>query len=92
MTEAKTCLRCGHQLDARHKLGMIAAQAQYRGCLACRASRDGTQPPLKRFRASLAENKMLAFMKRFLLHYGIYRRYPLGRFPALRNAWRAVRS
>jgi hypothetical protein len=31
-----------------------------------------------------------AFVKRFLLHYGIYRRYPLGRFPALRNSWRAA--
>ena len=39
---------------------------------------------------AVAENKMLAFIKRFLLHYGIYRRYPLGRFPALRNAWRAA--
>jgi hypothetical protein len=51
-------------LDAFSKLGMIAARAQYRGCrLACPASRDGTQPPFKRFRASLAENKMLAFIK-----------------------------
>ena len=53
--------------------------------------RDGTQPLLKRFRASLTENKMLAFIRRFLLHYGIYRRYPLGQFPALRNAWRVAR-
>jgi hypothetical protein len=31
---------------------------------------------------------MLAFIKCFLLHYGIYRRYPLGRFPpcAMRGA------
>ena len=36
------------------------------------------------------ENKMLAFIRRFLPHYGVYRRYPLGRFPALRNAWRAA--
>jgi hypothetical protein len=33
---------------------------------------------------------MHAFIRRFLMHYGIYRRYPLGRFPALRNAWRAA--
>jgi hypothetical protein len=39
---------------------------------------------------AIAENKMLAFIKRFLMHYGIYRRYPLGRVPALRNAWRAA--
>jgi hypothetical protein len=25
------------------------------------------------------------------MHYGIYRRYPLGRLPALRNAWRTAR-
>jgi hypothetical protein len=37
-----------------------------------------------------AEHKMRAFVKRFLMHYGIYRRYPLGRFPALRNAWRVA--
>ena len=33
---------------------------------------------------------MHAFIKRFLMHYGVYRRYPLGRFPALRNAWRVL--
>ena len=53
--------------------------------------RDGTQRLPERFRASLTENKMLAFIKRFLMHYGVYRRYPLGRFPALRNAWRIAR-
>jgi hypothetical protein len=37
-----------------------------------------------------AEHKMRDFINRFLMHYGIYRRYPLGRFPALRNAWRAA--
>ena len=36
-------------------------------------------------------NEMRAFIKRFLMHYGIYRRYPLGRLPALRNAWRTAR-
>jgi hypothetical protein len=35
--------------------------------------------------------KMNAFLRRFLMHYGIYRRYPLGRLPALRNAWRTAR-
>jgi hypothetical protein len=34
---------------------------------------------------------MNAFLRRFLMHYGIYRRYPLGRLPALRNAWRIAR-
>lgn len=28
------------------------------------------------------------FLQRLLLHYGIYRRYPLRRWPALKNAWR----
>jgi hypothetical protein len=49
-----------------------------------------TAPGLSVSRAPLAENKMHAFIRRFLMHYGIYRRYPLGRFPALRNAWRAA--
>ena len=41
-------------------------------------------------RSEDAEHKMRAFIKRFLMHYGIYRRYPLGRFSALRKAWRAA--
>jgi hypothetical protein len=35
---------------------------------------------------------MHAFIKRFLLHYGIYRRYPLRRLSAARNAWRTARA
>jgi hypothetical protein len=30
------------------------------------------------------------FFERLLLHYGIYRRYPLKPWPALKNAWRIV--
>ena len=30
----------------------------------------------------------VVFLQRLLLHYGIYRRYPLRRWPALKNAWR----
>jgi hypothetical protein len=35
---------------------------------------------------------MRAFIRRLIMHYGIYRRYPLGRLPALRNAWRNARA
>jgi len=35
---------------------------------------------------------MRAFIRRFLMHYGIYRRYPMGRLPSLRNAWRNARA
>jgi hypothetical protein len=35
---------------------------------------------------------MRTFLRRFLMHYGIYRRYPLGLLPALRNAWRTARA
>jgi hypothetical protein len=28
------------------------------------------------------------FLERLLLHYGIYRRYPLRPWPAFKNAWR----
>ena len=57
---------------------------------ACRIAATEPIPRLKRFRVSIAENKMRAFFRRFFMHYGIYRRYPLGWFPALRNAWRAA--
>ena len=30
------------------------------------------------------------FLNRLLLHYGIYRRYPLRPWPALKNAWRVA--
>lgn len=35
---------------------------------------------------------MRAFVKRFMMHYGIYRRYPLSRIPAFKNAWRISRT
>jgi hypothetical protein len=35
---------------------------------------------------------MRAFVRRFLLHYGIYRRYPLRRLTAVLNAWRTARA
>jgi hypothetical protein len=35
---------------------------------------------------------MLEFIRRLLLHYGIYRRYPLAPLPALKNAWRIARA
>ncbi len=35
---------------------------------------------------------MRAFVRRLIMHYGIYRRYPLPRIPALRNAWRISRA
>jgi len=30
----------------------------------------------------------VVYLQRLLLHYGIYRRYPLRRWPAFKNAWR----
>jgi hypothetical protein len=35
---------------------------------------------------------MSAFVRRLSLHYGIYRRYPLRPFKALKNAWRIARA
>jgi hypothetical protein len=51
------------------------------------------EPPLLRFLGLYRHRRteMHAFIRRFLMHYGIYRRYPLGRLPALRNAWRTAR-
>jgi hypothetical protein len=34
---------------------------------------------------------MISFLRRLMMHYGIYRRYPLRPLPALRNAWRIAR-
>jgi len=34
---------------------------------------------------------MVTFIRRFALQYDIYRRYPLARLPALKNAWRISR-
>src|SRR4029453_3704644 len=33
-------------------------------------------------------SRTLLFLERLLLHYGIYRRYPLKPWPAFKNAWR----
>jgi hypothetical protein len=55
------------------------------------ADRTEHSPRLSVSQLSLVENKMNDFLRRFLMHYGIYRRYPLGRLPALRNAWRTAR-
>jgi hypothetical protein len=35
---------------------------------------------------------MRAFIRRFLLHYGINRGYALRRLSAARNAWRTARA
>jgi hypothetical protein len=35
---------------------------------------------------------MFPFFRRLIMHYGIYRRYPLPPLPALRNAWRVARA
>jgi len=32
----------------------------------------------------------VAFLERLLLHYKVYRRYPLARWPAFKNACRIV--
>jgi hypothetical protein len=42
--------------------------------------------------AAAQDGNMRAFIRRFLMHYAIYRRYPLGRLPAMRNAWRNARA
>jgi hypothetical protein len=34
---------------------------------------------------------MNTFLRRILMNYGIYRRYPMGLLPAIRNAWRTAR-
>ena len=55
------------------------------------ADRTKRSPSLNDSRSLSQRTKMNTFLRRFLMHYGIYRRYPLGRLPALRNAWRTAR-
>ena len=33
----------------------------------------------------------MAFIQRFVMHYSIYRRYPLAHLPAIKSAWRISR-
>jgi len=33
----------------------------------------------------------MAFIQRLVMHYGIYRRYPLAHLPAIKSAWRISR-
>jgi hypothetical protein len=33
-----------------------------------------------------------SFLERLLFHYEVYRRYPLSRWSALKNAWRIARA
>ena len=54
--------------------------------------RQEPDPPNSVPRVGPRRPVMRAFTRRFLMHYGIYRRYPLGRLPALRNAWRTARA
>jgi hypothetical protein len=76
----------------RHGKMEIAALSRPAVALIVKRDRFGTEHTsrVSVSRVSFAEDKMHAFLKRFLMHYGIYRRYPLGRLPALRNAWRTA--
>jgi hypothetical protein len=50
------------------------------------ADRTERSPRLNDSRSLSRRAKMNAVLRRFLMHYGVYRRYPLGRLPALRTA------
>jgi hypothetical protein len=43
-------------------------------------------------RTTTTGTAMITFFRRLLMHYGIYRRYPLPPLPALKNAWRIARA
>jgi hypothetical protein len=75
------------RLDEMRALGMADLAAKLRA----RSLTEHTSR-LKRFPSLSRRTKMRAFLRRFLMHYGIYRRYPLGLLPALRNAWRTARA
>jgi hypothetical protein len=48
----------------------------------------GTIVPIPRWWIPLTGVDDVVYLQRLLLHYGIYRRYPLRRWPAFKNAWR----
>jgi hypothetical protein len=50
----------------------------------------GTIAPIRRWWIPIMGVDDVVFLQRLLLHYGIYRRYPLRRWPALKNAWRVA--
>jgi hypothetical protein len=66
----------------------LAGECSFPASACCNQDRG---PTLFRSPAS-GETEMPASVRRFLIYYGIYRRYPLGRLPAPRNAWRITRD
>jgi hypothetical protein len=52
---------------------------------------DDREIPVTEFEHAAGQT-MIAFLRRLSMHYGIYRRYPLARLSALRNAWRIARA
>ena len=56
------------------------------------AVKDDQEIPVTEFEHAAGQTTMIAFLRRLSMHYGIYRRYPLARFSALRNAWRIARA
>ena len=48
----------------------------------------GTIVPIRRWWVPPMGVDDVVFLQRLMLHYGIYRRYPLRRWPAFKNAWR----
>jgi hypothetical protein len=48
----------------------------------------GTIVPIRRWWIPPMGVDDVVYLQRLLLHYGIYRRYPLRRWPAFKNAWR----
>jgi hypothetical protein len=53
---------------------------------------DDQEIPVTEFEHAAGQTTMIAFLRRLSMHYGIYRRYPLARLSALRNAWRIARA
>ncbi|MGZ3327633.1 MAG: hypothetical protein ACXU85_10770, partial [Xanthobacteraceae bacterium] len=49
---------------------------------------SGTSSLVWRLAAETLGDTDVQFLDRLLLHYGIYRRYPLRPWPAFKNAWR----
>lgn len=81
------------------RFGVIKAKhVAYRNCRVSRGSSlstdagdsemIGTIASVRRCWIPIMGVDNVLFLQRLLLHYGIYRRYPLRPWPAFKNAWR----
>src|SRR5205814_306538 len=82
--------RLRHQSETRYLYSLTGIRRDSLGFST--ASRPGGPEPTGRLGVGGCPEwewrTQVLFLQRLLLHYGIYRRYPLRPWPAFKNAWR----